>query len=225
MASEKQKKGHPMREKIANEIRDQLAKTRRVLGKAQEDLDEAGEERKELTPDIVDALREGLMAIYTDADEEQHEAAMQLIVEAISEAQPESDVDEERAEGDEDEEKQNEDEEEDKEESDKAYNQVAEQLTEMSKAYNDLIGDAAAIVSVVADIADVVQAKSEKENDFSSRLDAIEKTLKQRPRRASQAKETELDADSELGKAVEKQLFKDTIHPEYRDMFINGGSE
>jgi hypothetical protein len=222
MANEtKQKKSHPVRDELARAI----AKTKRALGRAQEDLDEAGEERKELTPDIVDALREGLMAIYPDSDEEQTEAAMQLVVEALSEAQPESDVDEERAEGDEDEEKQNEDEEEDEKESDKAFNQVSVQLAEMSKAYNDLIGDVAGVMEVVADVVNVVESKADEKNEFGARLKAIEKTLKQRPRRASQAKETELDADSELGKAVNSQLVRDTLPEEMKSMFKNGGSE
>jgi hypothetical protein len=67
-----------------------------------------------------------------------------------------------------------------------------------------------------------VEEKAKSESDLSKRIKELEKITSQRPRRASRSKETELDADSELGKEITKQTFKPPAGME--DMFINGGS-
>lgn len=219
--SKKQEKDNPKR----GALLEAMSAFKRKLGNLQEELDADGEERKELTPDMVDALREGLMAIYTEADEEAHEAAMQLIVEAVSEAMPESDVDEERADDDGETEKQDDDEEEDEEkgeEAEKALNVITKEMAGMAKGYNDLIGDMGSVMEVVTGVVGLVKATAEERDDLKTQVKELTKIVKQRPRRASQAKETELDADSELGKAVEKQLF--TAPAGYEDMFKNGES-
>lgn len=214
--SKQQEKDNPVRQQIAEAI----AKVKNTLKRTEEDLDEEGVERKQLTPDIVDTLREGIMAIYPESDEEQVEATMQLIVEAVTEAQPETDVEEERADGDkQDDEEEMEDEKQDgeeEEEKDDVNKALTEELSTITKAYNDLVGDMASVVNVVAAIADKVQEKAEKDTDLIKRVKALEKITSSRPRRASRSQETVLDDDSELGKAVKKQTF--TVPEGYEGM-------
>ncbi|MHC4649127.1 MAG: hypothetical protein ACYTBJ_27055 [Planctomycetota bacterium] len=160
--SKQQEKDNPVRQQIAEAI----AKVKNTLKRTEETLDEEGVERKQLTPDIVDTLREGIMAIFPESEEDQVEATMQLIVEAVTEAQPETDVEEERADGDEeedkDEEKQDGDEEEMDEDKDDANKALTAELSTITKAYNDLVGDMASVVNVVASIASRREGKVRK---------------------------------------------------------------
>lgn len=194
------------------------------LSKKQDELDNAGIERKaiELTPDIVDDLRNRLCETFPAMCEGEGEAVaevMQVIVDALAEAQPESDVDEERV-SDEENDKQDE---EDEEEKSEEVIKLAEQVTEMGKEYLLLIKDVSEVVDVTQKVMSNVTAQTKENNDLKARMAKIEKTVGERPRRASQAPETKLDPDSKLAKDMKQRDFSD-IPDAFADMIPGGNS-
>jgi len=196
-----------------------IASVKDQISKKQDELDEAGIQRKalELTPDIVDDLRNRLCEAFPAMCEGEGEAVaevMQVIVDALAEAQPESDVATERA--SDEEEKQDEDE----EEKDDKLVTLTRQYAEMGQAYNDLIEDVSEVVDVTAKALQSMNAETKSYSDFEKRLAKIEKSLGERPRRASRAPETKLDPDSKLGKTIrDKNIDLSDIPEGFQDMY------
>ncbi|MCK5600807.1 hypothetical protein KAR91_03000 [Candidatus Pacearchaeota archaeon] len=208
-----------------------VAGVKKLISKKQDELDKAGIQRKaiDLTPDIVDELRNRLCEAFPAMCEGEGEAVaqvMQVIVDALAEAQPESDVDEERSGQDKDD-KQDEDEE-DKDGKlvtlTRQYATLTRQYAEMGKAYNDLVEDVSEVVDVTAKVMQTMSAETKSYSDFEKRLAKIEKSLGERPRRASQTSETELGPESKLAKELkDKNLDLSDVPEGFHDMY--GGAK
>ena len=173
------------------------------ISKKQDELDKAGLQRKALSPEIVDELREGVTAIFPDADEEMLLAVMQMIVDVLSEELPDSEEPEDRAVDDD-----KQDEEEDEEE-EKQVAALTEQVTQMGKAYTDLIEDVSEVIGLTHKAFDQLGAQNKSYDDLASDMAAMKKQIGERPRRASQAPETELDPKSELSKNLKARDLSD----------------
>ena len=172
------------------------------ISKKQEELDKAGLQRKALSPEIVDELREGVTAIFPDADEETLLAVMQMIVDVLSEELPDSEEPEDRAVDDD---KQDEDE----DEEEKQVAALTEQVAEMGKAYTDLIENVSEVIVLTHKAFDQLGAQNKSYDDLASDMAAMKKKLGERPRRASQAPETEVDPESELSKNLKARDLSD----------------
>lgn len=189
------------------------------LSEAQDKLDDAGVQRKDMkiTPEAVDEIRNVICETYPEVcegDEPVVADILQGIVDVLSEELPETDVDEEMAlvEGedkqeDDEEEKQEEDEEE------KAVTLLTEQVTDLAKSYNGLISDMADVVKLVDKTININTKQIKENDDLRGELDAIKKQLGERPRRASRSPETEVDPDSDIAQAVKARNLEGI--PEY----------
>ena len=187
-----------------------IASVKDQLSKKQDELDKEGIERKamNLTPDIVDDLRNRLCEAFPAMCEGEGEAVaevMQVIVDALAEAQPESDVDEERATAGDD--KQDEDE--DEEDKNSEIITLTRQFAEMGKAFNDLIKDVSEVVDVTAKALTSMNAETKSYSDLAKQVADIKKSLGERPRRASQSTETELDPKSKTAEDVAEKNLSD----------------
>lgn len=222
MTKDTQNKDNPVRQAIARFI----AQTKRELDKTEEVLDAAGEERKELTPDMVDALRTGLQAIFPDADDAALQSVLELIVETISEAMPETDVPEEmmtEENGDKAGDKADEEEDKDKAAAMISFAEAEKQFKAMADGIAGMVADAAEVIGLVLEAQKQLTVKSNEANKLEQRIKTLETKINQRPRRASAADETLLNPESELGKSVETSLYEPP--PNFKDMFNkNGGA-
>jgi len=213
MATPTKKKKEDPRNKFAALV----AGLKNSLNKKQDELDEAGIERKALTPDVVDGLRAGLEEIIPGIEEEAATSIMQMIVDVLSEEQPDSDVEDETAAMDDEDDKQNEDEEEEKE-----VAALVQQVTEMGKAYNDSYADMSEVVQLVMKAFERSTSETKEYDDLKQRLGKMEKQLSRKPRRASQAPETQLDPESKLAKDLAAQTIE--LPPAFADMAPKGGN-
>jgi HSP90 family molecular chaperone len=187
------------------------------ISKKQTELDAAGLQRKALSPEIVDELREGVTAIFPDADEEMLLAVMQMIVDVLSEELPDSEEPDDRPADDE--QSEHEDDEDDEEEK-KQVAALTEQITEMGKEYNLLIKDVSEVVQLTHKAFDQLSAQNKSYDGLASDMAAMKKKLGERPRRASQATETELDPESKLAKDLKNQQQDLSDVPEaFKDMY------
>jgi len=207
--SEKASDGNP-RSKFAGIV----AGLKESLSKKQDELDEAGVERKamELSPDIIDGLQLGLSEKFPE-DEQAVVDIMQIVVDVLSSVQPETDVVEEMAMGEDEEDKED-------EKDNETVAALTAQVAEMGKAYNDLITDVSEIVEITHKAFDRMNAETKSFNDMSERLAKVEKSVNDKPRRASQAPETEIDPDSEIAKSLAQRTFE--APPAFADMFTGG---
>ncbi len=183
--------------KPRNKFAKLLAEAKSAISKKQQELDKAGIQRKALSPEIVDELREGVTAIFPDADEEMLLSVMQMIVDVLSEELPDSEEPEDRAMDDEDEDRD--------EEEKKQVAALTEQVAQMGKAYNDIIKDASEVLQMNIDSHKAMSAERKSYTDFEKRMAVMEKKIGGRSRRASQATETELDPESELAKSLKNK--------------------
>jgi hypothetical protein len=183
---------------------DSVGVDRKDLDTSKEDKDD---DNKEVTPEAVDVMRDAIMAAAPDLEEEVAADILQAIVDGLSAELPESDVEEEMAleeEEDKEDEKQ-----EDEDEEEKAVAVLTEQVTELAKAYDGMIGDLAEVVGLVHKAIDVNVKQVKENDDLRAELNAIKKQLGQRPTRASRATETEIDDDSDLAKTAKANKYDD----------------
>ncbi|MHC4648012.1 MAG: hypothetical protein ACYTBJ_21340 [Planctomycetota bacterium] len=204
------------RNKWARIVAGKLDTVRQALSKKQDELDDAGIERKaiDLTPDIVDNLRNKLCEAFPAMCEGEGEVAgdvLQVILDALAEEQPESDIEEERVAD----EKQDEEEEEEK---DSEAVALAQEVAELGKAYNHMVEDVSEVIKMMHDVVKDTQSEKKSYNDYDKRLAKIEKQFAARPRRASQAPETTLDPDSQLAKSMQERNLTD-VPEAFKDMF------
>lgn len=195
-----------------------IAGVKDQLSKKQDELDEAGIERKalELTPDIVDDLRNRLCEAFPAMCEGEGEAiaeVMQVIVDALAEAQPESDIEDERVSDGKDDKQ-----EEDEDDKNNEIITLTRQYADMGKEYLVLIKDVSEVVEVTRKVMEGVTVQTKENTDLKARMAKIEKTVGERPRRASQALETKLDPDSKLAKGVTQKNLID-VPEAFGDMF------
>jgi hypothetical protein len=175
-----------------------VAGLKESISKKQTELDAAGLQRKALSPEIVDELREGVTAIFPDADEEMLLAVMQMIVDVLSEELPDSEEPEDRAMDDDDDKQEDEEEE-------KQIAALTEQVVQMGKDNNELIKDVSEVVQLTHKVFDQLSVEHKSVTEFEKRMAAMEKKIGERPRRASQATETELDPESKLAKDLKNK--------------------
>lgn len=199
-----------------------VAGVKGTIAKAEEELDAAGIERKALdvTPELVDGLRENLCAAFPAMCEGEGEAiaeVMQVITDALAEAQPSSDVAEERAADDEE---NPQDKEEDEKENELAT--LARQVTEMGKEYTETIKDMSEVVQVLHKAYQKQGAQIKAHDELGKELAAIKKQIGERPRRASQSPETKLDPDSKLATDLKQRTF--TPPAGFEDMYGGGNN-
>lgn len=200
---------------LRNEFAKLLSGARSAISKKQAELDAAGLQRKALSPEIVDELREGVTAIFPDADEEMLLAVMQMIVDVLSEELPDSEEPEDRAMDDEDDKQEDEDEDEEKQ-----VAALTEQVAQMGKAYNDFIKDASEVLQMNIDSHKAMSDERKSYTDFEKRMAVMEKKIGGRSRRASQASETELDPESKLAKDLKnKQQDLSDVPEAFKDMY------
>jgi len=202
-----------------------------ALSKREEELDEAGIEKKamDIMPETVDDLRNNLCTAFPAMCEGEGEAVaevMQVIVDTLAEAQPESDVAEERAE-DGEEDKQDEEEEEEKNSVVAALTQqvadMGKAYNELGKAYNELAEDVSEVVQLTHKAFVAMDAETKSYSDFEKRMADMEKKIGERPRRASQSPETELDPESKLAESLKQRNLSDVPEP-FQEMFKPEGA-
>ncbi len=169
------------------------------ISKKQNELDKAGLQRKALSPEIVDELREGVTAIFPDADEEMLLAVMQMIVDVLSEELPDSEEPDDRAMDDDD------DREDEDDEDKKQVAALTEQVIQMGKSNNELIADVSEVIELTHKAFGQLSVEHKSVTEFEKRMAAMEKKIGERPRRASQATETELDPESKLAKDLKNK--------------------
>jgi len=192
-----------------------VAGIKKLISKKEDDLDAAGIDKKaiDIMPETVDALRNNLCEAFPAMCEGEGEAVsevMQVIVDTMAEAQPATDVEEEAADSEE--------EDKDEDEKDSEVVELAQRVTEMGKAYNELIEGVSDVIKVVHKALEVSAADKKSYTDYGKELAEIKKMMGERPRRASQAPETELDPDSELAKSLKNRDMSD-IPDAFADMF------
>lgn len=184
------------------------------LSRKQEELDAEGVERKELTPEMVDAAQMQLTEALPDLSEDMLATILQVFADVMA-TPGETDVEdevgmvEEAAMDDGEEEKQ-----------DEKVAALMQQVADMGKAYNELIGDMSDVVRMTQKAFEQMNAETKQYNDFNARIKALEKQYADKPRRASQSPETEVDPASETAKNVKaKQVTIPSGYEAFPDLF------
>ena len=98
----------------------------------------------------------------------------------------------------------------------KAYN-------ELGKAYNELAEDVSEVVQLTHKAFVAMDAETKSYSDFEKRMADMEKKIGERPRRASQSPETELDPESKLAESLKQRNLSDVPEP-FQEMFKPEGA-
>jgi len=194
-----------------------VASLKDQLSKKQQELDAEGVERKDLTPEMIDAAQTQLTEALPDLSEEALAAILQIFADVAS-MPGATDVPEEAGMT-----QTSELDTQDAKEEDKDNEKVAalvEQVATMGKAYNDLIGDMSDVVRMTQKAFEQMNAETKQYKDFDARIKAIEKQYADKPRRASQSPETEVDPASDMAKTVKtKQVVVPKGYEAFADLF------
>jgi DNA repair ATPase RecN len=190
-----------------------LAKLRGTLSKAEQKLDEAGVEKKELTEESIADLRLTLAELVPSADEETIDAIIQAVADVVIVP---DEVEEEIVEA-------ARDEREDKQESEE-IKALTEQVTALASDYSGVYSDMRAVMNIATKAIEGTLKQTKDTDNLAARMAKLEKDIAARPRRASQSPETEVEPDSEMAKNVQERNLADVPEPFHR-IFEGGDNE
>jgi hypothetical protein len=192
-----------------------LEGVRKAVNGAEQELDNAGVERKQLDEEGMETLRTELGEMLPGVEAEQIDAVIQKVADAV--IIPE-DVEEEIVEAAM--------EEEEKEKSEEVV-ELGKQVTQLAKDYSGVYSDIGVITESTIElikqmqlVAETLNTRTKAYGDLEERMKTLEKDVSSKPRRASQSPETEVDENSDIAKQMKQRTFEPPAI--YADMFEGG---